>query len=222
VEKFRRVARQRDALALDLLPERLGARVTPTNAAEFVAHIDTLPATASDGMLAQRIRRALQHYGARHDVREVVTTLESQAGADADAVESSYAMVRVFIWAVPVLGFIGTVLGIGAAVGGFSDAIGSAVDLDVMKNSIGSVTGGLSIAFDTTLLALVMSILIMFPASAIQRREEAFLAEVDDYCAEYLIPKLRDELTADADEAVISALAQRLVASMQAGERREG
>ncbi len=200
VEKFRRVARQREVLALDLLPERLGARVTPANAAEFIAHIDTLPATASDGMLAQRIRRALQHYEARHDVREVVTTLESQAGADADAVESSYAMVRVFIWAVPVLGFIGTVLGIGAAVGGFSDAIGSAVDLDVMKNSIGSVTGGLSIAFDTTLLALVMSILIMFPASWLQKLEEGFLADVEDYCDENLVRRLEADRTGPPDE----------------------
>jgi hypothetical protein len=78
------------------------------------------------------------------------------------------------------------------------------------------------VAFDTTLLALVMSILIMFPASAIQRREEAFLDEVDDYCAEHLIPRLRDESTAKADEAAIAALAQRLVSSMQTSERREG
>jgi len=193
VEKFRRVARQRDVLSLDLLPEGIDARVTPENAPRFLAHLDTLSAAAADGMLAQRIRRALQHYEARRDTREVVSALESQAGADADAVESSYGMVRVFIWAVPVLGFIGTVIGIGAAVGGFSSAIGSAVDLDVMKNSIGSVTGGLSVAFDTTLLALVMSILIMFPSSWLQKLEEDFLAEVEDYCDEKLVRRLSEE-----------------------------
>jgi hypothetical protein len=78
------------------------------------------------------------------------------------------------------------------------------------------------VAFDTTLLALVMSILIMFPASAVQRIEETFLSEVDDYCAEHLVPRLRDESTANADEATIAALARRLVASMQPSDRREG
>ncbi|MGH0033100.1 MAG: MotA/TolQ/ExbB proton channel family protein [Myxococcota bacterium] len=192
VEKFRRFSRQREALAFDLLPAHIGERVTPDNAARFVAHLHELPERASRGLLVQRIERALQHFQARRDAREVVSSLESQAQTDADSVDSSYTMVRVFIWAVPILGFIGTVLGIGAAVGGFSDSVGSAVDLEVMKNSIGSVTGGLSVAFDTTLLALVMSILIMFPASSLQKWEEGFLADVEDYCDEHLVRRLED------------------------------
>jgi biopolymer transport protein ExbB/TolQ len=200
LEKFRRVSRQRDALALELLPRRLGERVTPASASGFIAHLDGLPPVAAEGLLVQRLRRALEHFEARRDAREVVAALESQAGTDADAVESSYTMVRVFIWAVPILGFIGTVLGIGAAVGGFSDAIGAAVDLEVMKNSIGSVTGGLSLAFDTTLLALVMSILIMFPASSLQKLEEGFLADVEDYCDEHLVRRLEDDRSSGRPE----------------------
>lgn len=195
VEKFRRLSRQRDALAFELLPKSLGERISPANTAGFIAHIDDTSPRAARSLLAQRIRRALQHFEARRDAREVTAALESQAQTDADAVDSSYTMVRVFIWAVPILGFIGTVLGIGSAVGGFSNAIGSAVDLDVMKDSIGSVTGGLSIAFETTLLALVMSILIMFPASWLQKLEEGFLADVEDYCDENLVRRLEDERT---------------------------
>ena len=44
--------------------------------------------------------------------------------------------------------------------------------------------------FDTTLIALVMSIPIMFAASAVQKQEEAFLAEIEDYCDEYLVRRL--------------------------------
>jgi biopolymer transport protein ExbB/TolQ len=190
--KYRLVVRQREVLELDLLPARIGERITPENSAEFVAHLDELPPSTGANALVDRIRRALRHFEARRDAREVVDQLASQTQADADGVESSYTMVRVFIWAVPILGFIGTVLGIGAAVGGFSESVGAAVDLDVMKDSIGSVTTGLALAFDTTLLALVMSILIMFPASSLQKSEEDFLAAVEDYCDERLVRRLED------------------------------
>lgn len=192
VEKMRRLARQRDALEEELLPVRIGARITPENAPEFVAHLAGLGGRRGGGLLPARLRRALQHFEARRDARELQSQLENQAQSDADAVESSYAMLRVFIWAVPILGFIGTVVGIGAAVGGFSESVGGAVDLEVMKDSIGSVTSGLSVAFDTTLVALVLSIPIMFASSAVQKLEEGFLAEVEDYCDEHLVRRLDD------------------------------
>jgi biopolymer transport protein ExbB/TolQ len=212
IEKVRRLSRQRDALDLDLLPERIGARITPGNAPAFVEHLSALRSRRTGGLVVERIRRALQHFEARQDARELQSQLESQAQTDADAVESSYAMVRVFIWAVPILGFIGTVIGIGAAVGGFSESVGGAVDLEVMKESIGSVTSGLSVAFDTTLIALVMSIPIMFAASAVQKQEEAFLAEIEDYCDEYLVRRLEDGARGERgdEEAIRAAITQEL------------
>jgi len=84
------------------------------------------------------------------------------------------------------------------------------------------VTGGLGVAFDTTLLALVMSILIMFPASAVQRIEEGFLGEVEDYCAEHLVRRLRDETDDGPDDAAVEALARRLIEMMRTSERSPG
>ncbi len=190
--KARVLARQRRALDLELLPRLNEERITPTNALEYATRVEELGRAVPGSTLVARIRRALQHFEARREAREVVDQLTNQAQADADAVESSYTMVRVFIWAVPILGFIGTVIGIGQAVGGFSEAVGGAADLDVMKESIGSVTTGLALAFDTTLLALVMSILIMFPASSLQKAEEDFLAHVEDYCDGHLVRRLDD------------------------------
>ncbi len=83
-------------------------------------------------------------------------------------------------------------MGIGDAVGGFSESVGAAVDIEVMKESIGNVTSGLGVAFDTTLLALVMSILIMFPSSSLQKAEDDYLAAVEDYCDEQLMRRLDD------------------------------
>ncbi len=199
---------QRRALALELLPEAIDARITPENAAVFQQHLHEVASrelpraglptaggialAASRSFLVERIDRALERFRMRGDSQDAVDQLVGQSQLDAQAVESSYTMIRVFIWAIPLLGFIGTVVGISAAVAGFSDSVAQAVDLEVMKQSIGTVTTGLGVAFDTTLLALVMSILIMFPTSSLQKAEEDFLTRVDAYCDEHLGRRLQD------------------------------
>jgi biopolymer transport protein ExbB/TolQ len=219
--KSLRLRRQRRALDRDLVWANAEGRLRPDDAADALLALRREPAEVADSFLAQRIERALRHFQSRRHSVEVVDFLAAESRADEGRVDASYGLVRVFVWAVPTLGFIGTVIGIGAAVAGFSETLEAASSLDGMKESIGLVTGGLGVAFDTTLLALVMSILIMFPASAAQRIEEAFLSDVDDYCSEYLVPRLLDAPSAEADDAVVAALANRLVASMRSAERRE-
>ncbi len=220
--KMLRLQSERTMLEQNLIAVAADGRLGPDDTEPALAALRAEPTRIAESFLARRLERALRHFQSRRRAVELVEFLATESRADEGRVEASYGLVRVFVWTVPTLGFIGTVLGIGAAVAGFSATLDAASSLDGMKESIGLVTGGLGVAFDTTLLALVMSILIMFPASAIQRREEAFISEVDDYCAEHLIPRLRDESTTEADEAAIAALAQRLVSSMQTSERREG
>ena len=220
--KLLRLQSERTMLERDLIVLASDGCLGPEDAGPALAALSAESSRVTESFLARRLERALRHFQSRRRTVEIVEFLASESRADEGRVDASYGLVRVFVWAVPTLGFIGTVIGIGAAVAGFSETLEAASSLDGMKESIGLVTGGLGVAFDTTLLALVMSILIMFPASAVQRIEEAFLGEVDDYCAVHLIPRLRDESTAEADEAAIAALTRRLVASMRASERREG
>jgi len=63
------------------------------------------------------------------------------------------------------------------------------------------VTSGLGVAFDTTLLALVMSLFIMFPTSSLQKAEEDFLASIDDYCALHLVRRLGERRNDGAQDA---------------------
>ena len=147
--------------------------------------------------------------------------LRLSAERDENAIESGYTMLRVFIWAIPILGFIGTVLGIGASVGGFSEAVSSASDLDVMKDSIGVVPSGLGVAFDTTLLALVTSVLIMFPTSSLQKAEEDYLARVDEYCQRRLVSRLESSSPDGPSDTGPGPWADRLAeALLDALERR--
>ncbi len=223
--KLIRLRREKAVLGRQLVVGGVAGGLGPDDVESALSALRAAPPEISGSFLAQRIARALRHFRSRRRAVEVVEFLATEARADEVRVDASYGLVRVFVWAVPTLGFIGTVIGIGAAVAGFSATLDAASSLDGMKDSIGIVTGGLGVAFDTTLLALVMSILIMFPANAVQRIEEAFLGEVDDYCAEHLVPKLADgsaPSSESSEEEMIAALARRLLDSMRTGERLGG
>lgn len=204
-------------LSMDLLALPRGDRLRPDEADQVAHRIASQPEPVSQSFLADRLTRALRYFEARRRVVEVVEHLAAESRADDLRVDASYSLVRVFVWAVPTLGFIGTVIGIGGAVGGFSEALDAAASLDGMKESIGSVTGGLGVAFDTTLLALVMSILIMFPANAIQRAEEDLLAQVDDYCTQRLVQRLEDApAEPEESEALATSIAAHLAHALAA------
>lgn len=190
--KWRKVKRQRTSMLFDLLPSDISHDITVGSVDKFVDHISELPIEPGESFLVNRVVHGLEHFRVRKSNPEVATMLASQSEIDANAVQSSYTLVNVFIWAIPILGFIGTVIGISAAVGGFSGSLDQAQDISVLKDSLNNVTGGLATAFDTTLIALVMSIMVMFPSSSMQKAEEDMLNSVDEYCNENLLKRLND------------------------------
>ncbi len=193
VLKSGKLKRQKQSMLFDLLPEEYGQDINEDNVDKFIAYVGDLPGNTKESFLINRVKRGLEHFRVRKNASEVATILSSQSDIDANAVESSYTMMNVFIWAIPILGFIGTVIGISAAVGGFQGDLDSA-NMDALKESLGAVTGGLGAAFDTTLIALVMSMMVMFPSSSIKKAEEDMLNWVDEYCNENLLKRLNDGL----------------------------
>ena len=206
--RWARLQSEARILDVDLFAAESQRGIRPDRAGDLRRELTTRAGEAAEGFLVARLDRALRQFEVRPRVSAVLEFLSAESAADEGRVDASYALVRVFVWAVPTLGFIGTVLGLGAAVGGFSESLEAAASLEGLKTSIGSVTGGLGVAFDTTLLALVLSIVIMFPASIVQRMEEGLVGAVDDYCAEWLVPRLREN---GADDAAIAALATKLL-----------
>ncbi len=140
-------------------------------------------------ILLNRIDRMLALWLGTKDVSRIATWANAESERDASASDSSYAIARVLIWAIPILGFIGTVMGLGTAVAGFSEFLAGAAGLEAIKDAIGDVTSGLGMAFDTTLLALILSVILMFPLSVVQRREENLFVEIDNYLDDMLLSR---------------------------------
>ncbi len=140
-------------------------------------------------ILMNRIDRMLALWLGTKDVGRIASWATAESERDASASDSSYSIARVLIWAIPILGFIGTVMGLGSAVAGFSDFLAGGAGLEEIQEAIGDVTQGLGMAFDTTLLALILSVILMFPLSVVQRREENLFVEIDNYLDDVLLSR---------------------------------
>ena len=105
--------------------------------------------------------------------------------------ETSYSLLRGFIWAIPVLGFIGTVLGLSQAIGGFGEVLGTNNDMSQITSSLKIVTSGLATAFETTLEALVAALAIQLLFTFLKKHEEEFLDDCAEYCHRHVVNRLR-------------------------------
>lgn len=190
--KSRKLAKQKDSMLFDTLPTDISEEISEKTVNKFIEHVKGLPVDPRESFLINRVLRGLEHFSILKSSSEVSSRLQSQSEIDATAIDSSYTMLKVFIWAIPILGFIGTVMGISESVGSFSGSMDAAQDISKLKDSLNGVTGGLSTAFDTTLVALVMSMLVMFPSSSMQKSEEDLLNWVDEYCNENLLKRLKE------------------------------
>jgi biopolymer transport protein ExbB/TolQ len=158
---------------------------------------------ARNFVLVNRIHIALSNLQNLGRVGDVDDILRSQAGHDESSMETSYTLVASFVWAIPVLGFIGTVLGLSVAIGEFSEVLQAAGAMDEIKGALQGVTGGLSVAFQTTLEALVAALGIQLIYAFLKKSEEEFLDECTEYCVRNVVNKLRITLY-DKDEEAAS------------------
>lgn len=142
-------------------------------------------------VLLNRIDRALSNLHNIGGVGDVSTILKAQSENDENQVASSYAMIHAMIWSIPVLGFVGTVLGLSMAINKFTGALNATTDITQIREQLKLVTAGLSTAFETTLVGLAFALLLHFLADLVQQKETDFLDECNDYCHANVVSKLR-------------------------------
>jgi len=131
-------------------------------------------------IIFRRIQYLVFHIYTTSDIHRSHEFFKHQIDVDIDNAQSGFTIIRVFIWAMPILGFIGTVVGISSAVGDFSGFLGGDIDqVDRIKMELSKITTGLSYAFDTTLLGLLSSLIAMILTTFVQRKEESSLTNLE-------------------------------------------
>ncbi|MBE6402640.1 MAG: MotA/TolQ/ExbB proton channel family protein [Lentisphaerae bacterium] len=103
--------------------------------------------------------------------------LSGAAGEYEKISDTSFIPVSTLIWAIPVLGFIGTVLGLAKAVSQFG-SLANTGDGASFNAVLPQVTGGLATAFETTLIALVLALILQMIAAGRRQDEELFFGSL--------------------------------------------
>ena len=214
--KWKKLKHQREALLLDVLPMHLGKEINALNVGLFIDHLYRLPFHLRDSLMVNRIRKALEFFEVRQNVSHVSAMMNSQSAIDGSRIMGSYIMLRAFLWAIPLLGFIGTVVGLSHAISGMSFA--NVEDVGKIVGSINNVTSGLGTAFDATLLGLVFAVILNFPLNSLTKHEDETLNDIDAFCNEVLLPRLNDGAGAGGGD--LGAIGDSVVKAI-AGAQRE-
>jgi biopolymer transport protein ExbB/TolQ len=155
----------------DILPRWDGKPVPVDRAADLLASIDRQPARVQETYLGRRVRAVLDFLCQRRNAAGLDEQMRTLSDNDALTQENSFALLRFITWAIPILGFLGTVLGITGAIAG--------VTPEVLENSMSDLTNGLAEAFDATALALGLTMVCMFLTYLVERQEQSVLETVD-------------------------------------------
>lgn len=127
--------------------------------------------------------RGLERYHMTGSVPEATETIMGRLEVASEQQESELSMLRYLVWAIPSIGFIGTVRGIGVALQRADEAI---------QGDIAGVTSALGVAFNSTLVALVISIVLMLLIHLLQSGQEGLILRLQTFCREQIIDKLFD------------------------------
>jgi biopolymer transport protein ExbB/TolQ len=189
---------ERAALRHQVLPEWDGQPVPPEGAAALLDHVRRFGRTLRNSLLVRRVAAILDFVRSRGSADDLDDQMRALADNDALSLESSYALTRLITWAIPILGFLGTVLGITRAITG--------VTPDVLEHSLSAVTDGLGEAFDTTAVGLALTMVTMFFSFIVERLEEGVALAVDAYADEHLAHRFE---RGGADGGALSAEVRR-------------
>jgi biopolymer transport protein ExbB/TolQ len=195
----------------DWLPANNGIAATPTDAGAWARRVASGDHT--DTWLARRYVNALDHVERRRGAAGLDEQLRTLADADAMVLEGSAALTRFITWAIPILGFLGTVLGITGAISG--------VTPEKLEASLSTVTDGLALAFDATAVALALTMVLMFTASMVERAETRVLEEVDARLERDLPPRFETIKSSGGESAAVASQIARVVAEAMGRQATE-
>jgi biopolymer transport protein ExbB/TolQ len=140
----------------------------------LLAKLDKLPGRRQGEYYISRLRAALDYVRRRGSADSLDDRLMFLADGDAARLHNSYGLFRVIVWAIPILGFLGTVIGITMMLGGVAE-MATGADQSPMYE----IFRGLGLKFDTTALALALSMVLMFVHFMVERTEMSLLDQVN-------------------------------------------
>lgn len=137
-------------------------------------------------LITDVIKKASTKFRANRNISDVMGIVSAQIKINMSKAESGQSIIRYLAWAMPSVGFIGTIMGIAQALGVADKVAGD-------PEALGQVTAYMYVAFDTTLIALFLSIIMMWYFHNLQEREEDLHSDMEEYVMENLVNRIHLE-----------------------------
>ncbi len=184
MDRNKKVKYERQSFGLNILPEKEHWVLSPDDVSDLkIKMIDYEQQYRF--LLTDLVKKACTKFRANNNVSDVMNVVASQIRINLSKAESSQSMVRYLAWAIPSIGFIGTILGIAKALG--------LADKAADPESLSMITSFMYVAFDTTLVALILSIVMMLFLHNMQEAEENLHTDMEEYVIENLVNRINLE-----------------------------
>ncbi len=176
--KLRQIAKEQYLFDVDLLQDSEQKNVPLTDS---LHELDSLPLGIGNSQLITTLRASLRRYRITGDVQNTSDAIQTSVDALSMRLDAENTMIRYVIWAIPSIGFIGTVRGIGQALADADKAL---------TGDISGMTASLGVAFNSTFVALIISIFLMLLLHSLQRAQDKRLVNIQAYCEEFLLNRI--------------------------------
>lgn len=180
--KGRAALSERSLLNRDFIQISEGMSILPEDTREYTRPLQNLDESSRSALLPRCLLAALHRFASTRNVQDASEAARAVCDAESDRLDSELSMVRYIAWAIPSIGFIGTVRGISEALGQTSRAV---------EGDIAGVTTSLGVAFNSTFIALVISIVLMFLMHQLQLIQERLVLDTHSYCDQRLLRHLQ-------------------------------
>jgi biopolymer transport protein ExbB/TolQ len=177
--RYLEVRRQRRAFRLPLLPTEDGSRILQEDARPLQRKVEQV-SRQRPYILTNMIRLALGKFAISRSCQDVSETVRTQAEVEQGRLVATMSTLHYLAWAIPAIGFFGTVRGLA----------GSMTLAEQGGKQIRIATQHLTVAFDCTLVALALSLVIMFLLHLMQSAEERLVIDCQQYCLEHLVNRI--------------------------------
>ena len=177
------MSRERALLEQEFIGLKGGQVIFPEDVREFSRHIEQLPDAQQRRFLPRALKVVMNRFGATRSVQHAASAGRDECEFEASRLDSELSLIRFSVWAIPAVGFVGTVRGIGAAL------------QQAQRAAAGDITGvtqGLGITFNSTLVALSLCIVVMFFLHQLQLSQDRLVLDTKSYVDDHLIRHLRE------------------------------
>jgi len=176
-EKLKVIARERKAFKMNFIPTNDKHVFLPQDINNLKFKLIEFE-KKEKYILSDLLKKACTKFRTSGSLSELIAIVSIQIEVSQEKSEGDQSVIRYLTWVIPSIGFVGTVIGISQAL-----IVANSGDME-------KITSLLGVAFDTTLVALILSIIIMWFVHQLQEETDRFHSDLKEFVIDNLINKI--------------------------------